>query len=157
MKNKFEKSESIKKKFNLLGWLSIIVYIIIFFLLCVLMLSSSSPLDSVWWLLFCAWIIPGFLLPFMAWIYTERHSLHEIKEDAVVVYRAFEMERRWMSGGYFHQVQVPVLVFELVQSKNQLKFKRLFKHFNFLRVGDAGTIIYKKKNDKYFFVNFIRK
>ena len=99
----------------------------------------------------------GLLLPLMASIYAARLHLQAIKEDAVVVYKALEFERKWASGGYFHHVKVPVLTFELLQSKRQLKFKRLIKHFNSLQVGDAGAIIYKKKNEKYFFVDFVRK
>ena len=146
-----------EKKFNWLGLLSIIAYIVILVLLCIATFSRSSPMDSVWWLLFCAWIIPGVLLPLMGWIYADRLHLQSIEEDAIVVYKAFEFERKWASGGYFHNVKVPVLTFELLQSKRQLKFKRLIKQFNSLQVGDAGVIIYKKKNEKYFFVNFIRK
>ena len=146
-----------EKKFNWLGLLSIIAYIVILVLLCIATFSRSSPMESVWWLLFCAWIIPGFLLPLMGWIYADRLHLQSIEEDAIVVYKAFEFERKWASGGYFHNVKVPILTFELLQSKRQLKFKRLIKQFNSLQVGDAGVIIYKKKNEKYFFVNFIRK
>lgn len=87
--------EHMKKRFNWLGLLSIIVYTIVLVLLFIAMLSSPYPMDSEWWLLFCVWIIPGFTLPLAGWIFAERHSLHAIKEDAVVVYRAFELERRF--------------------------------------------------------------
>ena len=72
------------------------------------------------------------------------------KRGCVVVYKALEFERKWASGGYFHHVKVPVLTFELLQSKRQLKFKRSIKHFNSLQIGDAGVIVYKKKNKKLF-------
>lgn len=157
MKNGSEKSEYLKKRFNWLGLLSIIAYTAIFVLLCMATFSGPSPMDSGWWLLLCAWIIPGLLLPLTAWIYADRLHLQAIKEDAVVVYKALEFERKWASGGYFHHVEVPVLTFELLQSKRQLKFKRLIKHFNSLQVGDAGVIVYKKKNEKCFFVDFVRK
>ena len=147
-----------KKRFNWLGLLSIIAYIIVLMLLCIATFSRSSPMDSVWWLLFCAWIIPGFLLPLMAWDRIVRYALPEIKEDAVVVYRAIETERRYSTSlGHFHNVSVPVLTFELLQSKKQLQFGDFTKTFRFFRVGDAGVIVYKKKKNKYYYVNFIRK
>lgn len=154
MKNESEKSECLKKRFNWLKPTVIIVYLFILLLLIIAILLSPNPRYSFWSLAAIFWVIPGVMLPYAAYIFLLRAMLPSTKEHALVLLKASEDDELF-DNGYTITTKEPVIVFRLDRGV-QMRSRVSYKLYDSLRVGDTGTLIYKRKKKDTFFIDFVR-
>ena len=154
IKGEPEKTECLKKRFNWIKPIVIIIYLLILLLLIVGILLSPNPRYSFWSLATAFWVIPGCMLPYAAYIFLLRATLPPTKEHAVVLLKTSEDDELFQDG-YSITTKEPVIVFRL-DSGRQMKSRVSHRLYEALRVGDTGTLILKKNKKDTYFIDFVR-
>ena len=144
-----------KKRFNWLGLLIIVIYAGVF-VFCIVKAIIGDP--DTWVSIALFWGVLGGLLAYFGWSYSQQHSLKETKEHAVLISRTTKTEQHWRNG---HSVtdSIPVLVFALQDGRHmafESKSRLALKLYNVLRCGDSGTLTFKKGKKHIYFIDFVR-
>ncbi len=141
-----------KKKFNLLGWIFVLIYILIVILIIFLGKILSQPIKDylyfgVFVFLICfIWLIP------LTYLNTLRFILPLKKGHSVVLSKPIQYQKWWMNT---YSTYIPILFVNFLLDDGTRKSCRMTaKKYRLLSSGDRGNLYYKEQGRRTFFIDF---